>query len=356
MKAAKVKRGDTIALVSLSRGILGEPFVKHELDLGVKRLKDYGFKVKIMPNALKGLDYLEAHPEARADDLRAAFEDSEVKAIICAVGGEDTFRLAPYLFEDDSFKELVQKHPKIFMGFSDTTNNHFMLAKCGLNTFYGQAFLTELAELAPQMLPYSKACFESVFLKGDLKEIKSSPTWYMERTDYSEAALGTPRIEFSDHKGYELLTGPDFFEGPIFGGCIESMYDMLTGDRFSEEKEVISKYGLFPDDWAGKIILLETSEEKPESEKYGKMLNVLKAQGIFAKAAGVIVGKPQDEVYYEEYKEILKDTLAEYDLPIVYNINVGHGVPRAIIPFGIKARVEAENNRIVFLEDILNEE
>ena len=32
----------TIGIVSLSSGIIGEDFVKHEVDLGVQRLKDLG--------------------------------------------------------------------------------------------------------------------------------------------------------------------------------------------------------------------------------------------------------------------------------------------------------------------------
>ena len=32
----------TIGVVSLSSGIIGEDFVKHEVDLGVQRLKDLG--------------------------------------------------------------------------------------------------------------------------------------------------------------------------------------------------------------------------------------------------------------------------------------------------------------------------
>ena len=31
-----------VAVVSLSSGTIGEPFAKHELDIGVKRLEDFG--------------------------------------------------------------------------------------------------------------------------------------------------------------------------------------------------------------------------------------------------------------------------------------------------------------------------
>ena len=50
-----------IGIVSLSSGILGESFIKHELELGKERLSCYGVGLTFLPNALKGLDYLKNH-------------------------------------------------------------------------------------------------------------------------------------------------------------------------------------------------------------------------------------------------------------------------------------------------------
>lgn len=41
-----------------------------------------------------------------------------------------------------------------------------------------------------------------------------------------------------------------------------------------------------------------------------------------------LVGKPQNETYYDEYKKILSKELTDKDLSIVYNLNVGHATPR----------------------------
>ena len=164
VKPKPLQKGDKVAIVSLSRGLLGMPFCKHELDLGIKRLKELGLVPVLMPNALKDMDYLEAHPEARASDLKSAFLDDSINMIMSAIGGEDTYKLIPYLMEDDEFKEAVLKHPKIFTGFSDTTNNHLLLNKLGLITFYGPCLLVDLAELDNDMLPYTKEYLEKFFL------------------------------------------------------------------------------------------------------------------------------------------------------------------------------------------------
>ena len=161
----------TIEIVSLSSGIIGESLAAHELKIGVERLQARGLTVKFSKHALKGIDYIKEHPENRAADLIEAYADPEVDMILCAIGGDDTFRLLPYLFEDDRLKNVV---------------------------------------------------------------------------------------------------------------------------------------------------------------------------------SGVLVGKPMDETYADEYKKLLVKIIDSPELPVLCNINIGHATPRCIIPFGINATVDADNQVITF--------
>ena len=43
--ARKLRKGDKVAIVSLSSGMLGEEFCSHNIEIGVKRLKEYGLMV-----------------------------------------------------------------------------------------------------------------------------------------------------------------------------------------------------------------------------------------------------------------------------------------------------------------------
>ena len=337
-----------IGIISLSSGILGEDFVKHELLIGYKRLKDYGINVEFMPNSLKGIEFLKKYPEQRAKDILHAFKDDNIDMILCAIGGEDTYRLLPYLFENDELKNVVKQ--KIFLGFSDTTVNHLMLNKLGIKTFYGQAFLTDVCELSSEMLPYTKKYFEELITTGKIKEIRPSDVWYKERGDYSEKSIGVDMPSFNN-KGFELLMGKPIFSGEILGGCIESIYyNIFDNSGFSDSVEICTRYNIFPnlEDWKGKILLLETSEEKPTPILFRKMINKLKEYGIFDVLSGVLVGKPQDEVYYDEYKAILIEELSDKDISVVYNINIGHSTPRCIIPFGVYSEVDVEKQLISF--------
>ena len=336
-----------IAIVSLSSGTIGEDFAKHEVEIGLRRLKNYQLNVKMMPHAQKGIEYVKNHPEDRARDLIQAFEDDETDMILCAIGGDDTYRMLPYLFENDELKKVIKK--KVFLGFSDTTMNHFMLHKLGLNTFYGQSFLADICEMEPEMLPYTAHYFEELIHTGSIKEIRPGDVWYEERTDWSQNAVGTLRKRH-ENEGFQLLQGSPVFKGKILGGCLESIFDMFDNSRYPDTVSLCEKYGLFPDidDWRGKILLLETCEEQPVPELYRKMLLTLKKTGIFEVVSGVLCGKPMDELYFKEYKEIIVEVVDNPELPIVANINVGHATPRCIIPFGVEAVVDAQAQCITF--------
>lgn len=344
-----MKAVSNVAIVSLSSGILGESFVRFEVEIGLRRLKEFGLNVRFMPHALEGLEYIKEHPEKRAEDLLAAFRDPEIDMILCAIGGDDTYRLLPYLFEHNELAETVTD--KVFLGFSDTTINHLMLHKAGLQTFYGQAFLPDLCELGPEMHPYTRKFFEELITTGGIREITPSDVWYEERKEFSPDQVGKA-LSPKTNQGFELLQGPTHFSGKILGGCIDSLYDMFCGDRYADMPELCRKYQLFPDakEWKGRILLLESSEEKPAPEKYRVALEQLKSAGVFDAVNGVLAGKPMDETYAEEYKQLLTEVIGRPDLPILFNLNIGHAMPRCIMPFGIEADVDAEQQVIRFAE------
>ena len=338
-----------VAIVSLSSGIAGEPSVQFEVDIGVRRLREYGLNVRFMPHAMKGIDYVKAHPEKRAEDLLAAFRDPDVDMILCTIGGDDTYRLLPTLFDHGELANAVTD--KVFLGFSDTTINHLMLHKVGLRTFYGQAFLPDLCELGPEMLPYTRAYFEELIETSTIREIRPSALWYAERKEFSPALVGQA-LPPRPNQGFELLQGAPVFSGKILGGCIDSIFDMFDGGRYADMPELCQKYHLFPDagDWQGRILLLETSEEKPSPEKYRRVLQYLKDAGVFSAASGVLAGKPMDETYAAEYKQLLTEVIAQPSLPVVFNLNIGHAMPRCIMPFGREAVVDAQKQVIQFTE------
>lgn len=356
-KPKQLHVGDKVAIVSLSSGILGEDSLAHQRKKGTQRLNELGLEAVFMPNSLKGFDYLSEHPEARARDLKQAFQDDEIKGIVCSIGGFDTLRLIPYLLEDPEFVNLVRTKPKLFTGFSDTTNNHLLFYKLGVTSFYGPNFINDLAELDTEMLPYTKQYFGQ-YLKNDFKiELTSSPVWYDERTDFSENQLEVPRHSYQEQIGHEFINGSGTIQGKLLGGCLESLHEYIKPEFLPETLEINEKYQIFPslEEWTGKIIFLETSEEFDNLDKMKQMIADLDAFGLFEVANALIIGKPQDGNYYEELKEILIETTAKYELPMVYNLNFGHAYPRCIIPYGLTMSIDFEEEKIQIDEPLFSE-
>ena len=338
IKPEKLKRGDKIAVVSLSWGGLGDENLIHKYYIAKERLEnDFGLEVIAMPNALKGSEFIYEHPEARAQDLMDAFRDESINGIFCAIGGDDTIRLLPYIDYD-----VIRNNPKVFMGYSDTTVNHLMMNKAGLVSFYGPSVMCEFGEYV-QMFDYTKQAVENVLFNDcENYEIKSSEVWSNDFVSWKEENMNTAKKIISEQHGYETLQGKGIVTGQLLGGCID-VFPMAVGTE------------IWPsiDEWKEKILLLETSEEKPTPDLVTYYLRNLGAQGIFNVIKGIVVGKPQDEKYYDEYKEVYKKVMKEFkceNLPILYNVNIGHAYPTGVLPLGTDIRIDFDNKKIHLIE------
>ena len=78
------------------------------------------------------------------------------------------------------------------------------------------------------------------------------------------------------------------------------------------------------------------------------MIKTLKDYGIFKVISALLIGQPMDRTYESEYIQILKDVIDDESLPIVTNINVGHSLPRCIIPFGVMSHIDVDKQVIEF--------
>lgn len=340
MKPRRLKPGDKIAVVSLSWGGLGDPELVHKYHIAKERLEcEFGLAVVSMPHALEGSAFVAHHPELRAKDLMEAFQDETVSAVICAIGGSDTVRLLPFI----DF-EVIRRNPKIFMGYSDSTVNHLMMYKAGLTSFYGPSIMCEFGEYV-RMFDYTKEAVQRILFQDCANySIPSSPIWSDDFVPWDEKNTAIAKTLKPDvHGGYELLQGDRVVWGHLLGGCIE-VFSMVLGTELWPSLE----------QWRDAILFIETSEEKPSPDYIKWILRNLAAQGILKSLKGILVGKPQGETYYEEYKAAILQVVSSeeglVDLPIFYNINFGHAMPIGILPYGIMTELDCGRKSITLLE------
>lgn len=331
IKPKKLNYGDKVATVSLSWGGAGDDDVLWRYNVGKKRLQEeFGLEVIEMPNTLKGSNYLYNHPEKRAEDLMQAFGDKSIKAIFSCIGGYESVRMLPYIDFD-----VIRNNPKIFIGYSDTTITHMLCYKAGISSFYGASILAEFGENV-EMFDYTKYWIEkTLFDNKIIGKIDASSIWTSEYLPWEEKNKNIKR-QVQNNNGYELLQGKGISKGHLIGGCIEVL-EMLKGTE------------VFPaaDKWKEAILFLETSEDKPSPEYVGYWLRNYGTQGILNNVNGIIFGKPYDNLYYEEYKNVIlkvvRDELKLVDLPILYNMNFGHCAPTIVVPYGAIAEIDCDN-------------
>lgn len=338
IKPEKLHRGDTIAIVSLSWGGLGDESLIHRYHIAKERLeKDFGLTVVTMPHALAGSEFVYAHPELRAKDFMDAFLDPSVKGIFSAIGGDDSVRILPYIDYN-----IIKTHPKIFMGYSDTTVSHFIMNKAGVVSYYGPSVMAEFGEYG-KMFDYTADAVHNI-LFGDSRDypVLSSDIWSHETLAWKEENMHIRRKTVPETHHYEVLSGSGIIRGQLLGGCVD-VFPMIVGTSIWPSAE----------EWKGKILLLETSEDKPSPDSVKYCLRNLGAQGILQNISGIVVGKPQDEQFYEEYKEVYRKVLREFHcetLPVLYNVNIGHASPIGILPLGIGYEIDLDQKTIRFAE------
>jgi len=342
IKPKRLKPGDKVATVSLSWG--GPGTFPHRYEAGKKQLQDeFGLTVVEMPHTLSDADWLHRNPGARADDLMAAFADPEIKGVISTIGGDDSIRILPYLDLN-----VIRSNPKVFLGFSDTTITHLACYKAGLGTFYGPAIMAGFGEnggLFPYMVQSVRKTLFSTETIGDIPPNMNG--WAVEILDWADPANQTKRRKLNPYAGWRFLQGQGHRQGHLIGGCFEVL-DWLRGTDFWPEDDV----------WQDAILFLETSEEAPSPQvvKYG--LRTFAALGILQKLSGILFGRPGGPIPIEqhtEYDNVLLQVISGEEglteLPIIAGMDFGHTDPTFVLPYGVQAEIDCENQRFAILEN-----
>lgn len=346
IKPGILKSGDTVATISLSWA--GAGLFPDRYEQGKKQIQDtFGLRVVEMPNSLRTDLY--DNPQLRLDDFMQAFLDPNIKAIITNIGGSETIRLLQHMTEEH-FK-IIQNNPKIFIGMSDTTVNHFMCIKAGLSSFYGTSTLFGFAENGgiPELIKDS--IIHTLFEKPIEQTLESATEFIIDKVRW-----GTNTIrERTKTDGWKYIQGTSRVQGRLLGGCVESL-NMINGTYLWPSLE----------EWEDTILFLETSEDMLPPEVFGYFLRNLGAQGILGKVNGILFGRPGGTIKkedtekkekwlstYKDFDKYLLKVCQEYgrsDMPIVTNMDFGHTVPQILLPYGILTEIDPINKTVKFLE------
>jgi muramoyltetrapeptide carboxypeptidase LdcA involved in peptidoglycan recycling len=277
------------------------------------------------------------HPEARAADLNAAFADPSIAAIVVVIGGTDSVRILEHLD-----LEVARAHPKILLGYSDTTTQLLTYAQAGLTVMNGPVVMAGLAQLAnlPGLEQHIRALLFEPTSQYDYRPFGYRAGDYPEWTEQPGDLVGP----MGPDAGWRWLQGTSPASGRLVGGCIEVLTMMLATPFWPE-----------PDYFDGRILFLETSEEAPSPRQVGYWLRNYGAQGILGRISGLVVGRPRNypRESVDELDRTIVDRLAEWgatSIPVLAGADFGHIDPQWILPHNVLAELAPVADRFRLLE------
>ncbi len=294
---------------------------------GYRRLRERGFEVIEAANCRNDHGHTAGTIQERVDALHTFFEDPAIDGIISFWGGLQTHQLLEYLDW-----ELIQKHPKPLVGYSDlTVLTNAITFMTGLVTFSGPAVITFAK---PTFFDYSWQYFEQLLITGGERlryqpsPVTSDNAWY-ERDDNKMIEKPAP--------GWRCYR-PGEATGPIVGGNLGTLL-LLAGTRF------------WPD-LKGCILFVE-EDEAENSGTIDRMFTQARQMGIFEEIAGMVVGRFPAAVGFTEedtLEMILDDSLKGSDFPVLLDVDFGHTDPLLTFPLGVRCRLDAERKHLELVE------
>lgn len=327
---SKLNRGDTVAFISISGGRAGDEDMLYRYQRGKDRFEEcFGVKVVETPNALKGSKFLYEHPEKRAEDLMWALKNEEVKGIVCNMGGDDSYRVLPFID-----LEVIKNNPKVFLGYSDIATWMAVFAHAGIRAYYGPNVLTPIAQVG-SLDEYSKNAIQRTLFSNEvIGEIKPCE----EFTPIDWRNVDASEIKWTKNTGYRILQGKGTVEGHLLPICGGPLWQIMG-----------TEYYYSKDFWENSIIGLEHGLCYGSSVASLHLLRAFAATGAFDKATAILTG-PLDEECENILLKVINNEVHREDMIIIENVDYIHRTPMTVLPMCARTEINCEKATITIKE------
>ena len=293
-----------------------------EYNKSIDNLKKQGFTI-IETENVKNESNPSSEPKVRAEELNRLITDDNIDMVLNASGGDFLLEMLPYINYEN-----IKNNPKYVMGSSDATGVLYTITTAlDIATIYGfNAASYDQEELHKSQLN----SFE--IIKGNYVEQESYDKYEIDKKERNTS------YNLTENVYWECLNQEEInIKGRIIGGCIDCIRNII-GTKFDKTKEFIEKYKEDGIIWYFDNFALSV-------EDFYLTLLQFKYAGWFENTKGVIVGR----VKYPQgftgltYQDALKKALN--DIPIVFNADIGHVVPKMTIVNGSIASVNVKDGK-----------
>lgn len=288
-----LKNSDKVAIVAPARKIsIPEVFPSIQL------FASWGLSTVLGKSISKGKHQFSGSDKQRAEDFEQLINNRKIKAVFCARGGYGTTRILDLINYD-----IFLTYPKWIIGYSDITS----------------------------MLMH-------IYYKYDIESIHGIMPINITDTEKCVAYESMKNILFNNRNEISAPYNPNNIcgeiEGDLIGGNLSVMYSLLGSESFGSTK--------------GKILLIEDLDEY--LYHVDRMLIGLKRANKLSDIKALLVGNFTDlhdnEIPFgKDYKEIISEIMQDYNIPIAFDIPVGHmGKENHAFIHGRKTKVVINRN------------
>ena len=259
------------------------------IDQAAARLRSWGYEISEGTPARDKWGRFAGTDAERVQDIIVALEDPAVDFILCSRGGYGLQRII----------DRVPTITKPIIGFSDITALHNKAAICGAPSLHS-IMCKHIATLPEDSEPI-------VMLK---KALAGEPL------EYTIPAHPLNRLGETT--------------APIIGGNL-SVLQGLEGTFYGYSfaiKQMVNRYlrDIESDEFTNPILLIEDIGER--HYHIDRMMRHLQMEGALINFSGLIVGQfsdcEDDPGMNETVYETIKEAVAQYDYPVIFNAPFGH--------------------------------
>lgn len=270
----------------------------------------------------------------RADEFNELLHDNRVQILMASIGGNNSSSLLPYIDY-----EYLKTHPKIIVGYSDTTALLLgIYAKTGLVTFYGPALAASFGEFPPYVDQTFDAFWRIMTGRIAVPCVLPMPAYWTEEYIPWEIQ-NRAKVPVANQW---ICVRPGKTRGRLIGGNLNTM-EGFFGTEYMPE--------ILP----GDILLLEDSLK--DACTIERSFSLLKLSGVLDRIGGIILGKHEqfdDNGSGRKPWDILEEVLGARDIPILAQFDCCHTHPMLTMPIGCEIELDAQNRKVLLLESPLN--
>lgn len=260
------------------------------IDQAAARLRSWGHEVSEGTHARAHWGRFAGTDEERLKDIQDAMQDPSVDAILCSRGGYGLQRII----------DRVPNITKPVIGFSDITALH------------------QLSAISSQQSVHAIMCKHIATLPED-----SEPIAALRRV------LEGKSVEY--HIAPHPLNRYGEAKAPVIGGNLSVLYGLqgtpysLQQSAISSQQSVISSQPSTVNCQAPILLIEDVGERHYHIDR---MIRNLKMSGVLGHLGGLIVGQfsecEDDPGMNCTVYETIKEAVAEYDYPVLFNAPFGH--------------------------------